>query len=416
MSHRGPGSHLKIACVIPTMRAGGAERVVAELCSYLVKRRDEVHLLTLTTKDEEPFYKLHPAIQQIRIGQLPAEARLTRACRIAQRTLKLRSAIKEIAPDLVLSNLTVMNILVLMATRGLGVPVIASEHNDIDAEREDLGRLRDFVRHLTYPTATRITVLTQRSFGAIGEALAGRTAIIPNPIRPAVYKAQPGQPAKNGRYRIISVGRLVPQKAQHVGIEAFASLASSFPEWDFVIFGEGPQRTELQALIHARGLSDRVFLPGLTQDVEKELSSSHVFALPSLYEGFPMSLGEGLAVGLPATAFAKVSGVEELILHERTGLIASGPDPTESLAEQLSRLMRDARLRATLGAAARKHVRAWRPELVFGQWSELFDSVGALAETGGVRPPASRVIPHAADLRITAHAVSGIELDSSVAR
>jgi len=407
MSDRGHRPNLRIVCVIPTMRGGGAERVVAELCSYLVKRGDEVHLLTLTAEDEEPFYRLHPAIRQVRLGQLPDGSHLTRVCKIARRAVTLRRAIKAAAPDLVLTHLTAMNILVLLATRGLGVPVIASEHTDIRAASRDLGSFRGLVRRLTYPCAGQITVLTKRSYDAIGEALTHKVAVIPNPITPAVRRAVPGRPGSNGRYRIIGVGRLAPEKRQHLAIEAFARVEASFPDWDLVIFGEGPLRTELQDLIRARGLSDRVMLPGLTHEVGAELSRSHVFAFPSLYEGFPMSLGEGLAAGLPAVAFANVSGVEDLILHQRTGLIADGANPIASFAEHLSRLMSNAQLRSALGAAACEYVRAWRPERVFAQWSALIDGVQATAATRGgvVRPSHRQVLPGAAQRIIasTAH-------------
>jgi glycosyltransferase involved in cell wall biosynthesis len=99
-------------------------------------------------------------------------------------------------------------------------------------------------------------------------------------------------------------------------------------------------------------------------------------AFPSLYEGFPNALAEGLAVGLPAVGYRGVSGVEDLIIHGTTGLLVEQEAGVDGLARALAALMSEPDLRAILGKSARRHVSRWSPEIIFAEWDGvLADSI-----------------------------------------
>jgi glycosyltransferase involved in cell wall biosynthesis len=183
--------------------------------------------------------------------------------------------------------------------------------------------------------------------------------------------AQPCTANSNGRKRIIAVGRCDPQKGFDRLIEAFAFLASDHPNWDLVIVGDGPDRTGLQRRVQQLGLEVRINLIGTVSDVYKELAASHLMAFPSRNEGFPNALAEGLAVGLPAIGYEGVSGVEELIVDGKTGLLVDQKDEVAGLARALSTLMTDADLRVRLGNAARSHIDQWVPDRIFVLWDEV---------------------------------------------
>jgi glycosyltransferase involved in cell wall biosynthesis len=109
-------------------------------------------------------------------------------------------------------------------------------------------------------------------------------------------------------------------------------------------------------------------LPGVVIDVFGELAASHLVAFPSQYEGFPNALAEGLAAGLPAVGQRGVSGVEDLIVDGKTGVLVDPKGGASAWAMALSALTGDARRRAELGDAARKHVAQWAPSHVLGLW------------------------------------------------
>ena len=86
--------------------------------------------------------------------------------------------------------------------------------------------------------------------------------------------------------------------------------------------------------IELQDRQDRVVLAGKVSGVPEYLAASHLFCLPSLWEGFPNALAEAMATGLPAVAYRNCAGASDLLQHERTGLLAGEGDGLEqSLAE-----------------------------------------------------------------------------------
>jgi glycosyltransferase involved in cell wall biosynthesis len=199
--------------------------------------------------------------------------------------------------------------------------------------------------------------------------------IIPNSAPRPSTLAHPQVPDVHGRWRIIGLGRLAREKGFNLLIAAFGLIAARYPGWDLTIFGEGDQRSALEEQITSLGLGERISLPGLTRLPEAELVASHLMVLPSYYEGFPNALAEAVAAGLPTVAFSGISGVEELIEPEHTGLLVDPAQGIAGLAAALNRLMGDDNVRGLFGAAAQSHASRWVPETVHGRWEELLTTV-----------------------------------------
>ena len=118
----------------------------------------------------------------------------------------------------------------------------------------------------------------------------------------------------------------------------------------------------------------------------QELSAAQLIAFPSRNEGFPNALAEGLAAGLPAVGYKGVSGVEDLIIDGKTGLLVDQKEEIAGLARALSTLMADAQLRVRLGNAALQHVGQWAPDRMFALWDEVLrEAVDAPAKMAPVR-------------------------------
>jgi glycosyltransferase involved in cell wall biosynthesis len=268
-----------------------------------------------------------------------------------------------------------MNVTAIVSCTGLGIPVVVSERNDPALHR--IGRAKEMLRDRLYAKAQLIVVQTERVARYFPKSLRPKLRIIANPVPPAPARARPDRSNREGRLRLIAIGRLESHKGFDRLIEAFARLAPEQPHWDLRILGEGPERPKLKDLIRAQGLESRVELPGVVKDVWSELSGSHLMAFPSCYEGFPNALAEGLAAGLPAIGRKGVSGVEDLIVDGKTGLLVE--DKPNALTAALSTLMVDAKTRTDFGEAARKHVLQWAPSHILGFWE------AALSEAAGAR-------------------------------
>jgi glycosyltransferase involved in cell wall biosynthesis len=161
---------------------------------------------------------------------------------------------------------------------------------------------------------------------------------------------------------ILSVGRLVEKKGFPDLLLALAQIKQLGRRFRCAIYGEGPLYAELAAMIERLDLHDEVMLPGAVaqRDLIPVFQRADIFALaPFITEdgdrdGVPNVLVEAMACGLPVVSTA-VSGIPELVVHDRNGLLVTPHDPA-ALADALVALLDDETRRAQLGAEARRTV------------------------------------------------------------
>lgn len=147
------------------------------------------------------------------------------------------------------------------------------------------------------------------------------------------------------------VGRLVPQKAPEVVVEAAARLRIHLPDTHMVMIGAGHQEAEVDALIQARGLGGSVHRLGHIPGAARLMGQLDVFALPSRYEGCPYAPLEAMRAGVPVV-LSDVTGNRDVVDHGSTGLLTP-VDDAASLAAALALVLEDAELRRRLTGAAR---------------------------------------------------------------
>jgi glycosyltransferase involved in cell wall biosynthesis len=159
--------------------------------------------------------------------------------------------------------------------------------------------------------------------------------------------------------RLLSVGRLVPKKGHDDLIEACAILRDVGYEIQCMIVGGGPLKAELASLIARHRLGNMVSLEGSMTHAELIglYGQADLFALaPRITEdgdrdGIPNVIAEAMAIGVPVVS-TDVSGIPELVRHERTGLLVPPNDP-RALADAIARLITNPRLASSLAGAAR---------------------------------------------------------------
>ena len=179
-----------------------------------------------------------------------------------------------------------------------------------------------------------------------GTCTAERSVVIHNAVDVA---SAPRSRHDRATPRLIAVGRLKAPKDFLTLVRALAALPSQ--EYEALIVGHGPDRSEVEAEIQRLGLDDRVQLAGERSDVPELLAASDVFVLSSRSEGLPVSVLEAMAAELPIVA-SRVGGLAELFVDGETGILVS-PGDAAALARALGRLVEDSELRRRLGAAGR---------------------------------------------------------------
>jgi glycosyltransferase involved in cell wall biosynthesis len=294
---------MRLTLVISSLGRGGAERVLSILAGAWAEQGHEVTLLSLD-HGEAPGYALHPSVMRRSLG-LAAHSNgfFQGIARNATRFRVLRRAIRDSRPALVISFLDTVNVLTLLATRGMGVPVIISER--IDPSLYDIGTVWHSLRRVVYPFADALVCQTTAALTRFQAMTRVRGFAIPNPVSipPGVTPRPRGCESGSAHRVLIAMGRLVPQKGFDLLLQAYARVAQRHPEWSLTILGAGPLLEQLQAQAKSLGLENRVHFAGAVADPFSILCSADLFVFSSRFEGFGMALAEAMACGLPAVSF-----------------------------------------------------------------------------------------------------------------
>jgi glycosyltransferase involved in cell wall biosynthesis len=150
------------------------------------------------------------------------------------------------------------------------------------------------------------------------------------------------------------VGRLEPQKGHAYLFEAWPSIVAEFPDARLLVVGDGSLRPRLEARAQELGVAGSVLFAGFRADIPRVLDAIDVLALPSLYEGMPLTAIEASAMGRPVVATA-VDGTPEVIREARTGRLVPPADPG-ALSRAIRGVLRDPLGAARMGRAGRDFV------------------------------------------------------------
>ena len=112
----------------------------------------------------------------------------------------------------------------------------------------------------------------------------------------------------------------MPQKNQKMMIAALKEVLKKHPDYQLVIYGEGPSREELESFVRELGVEEHVLLPGNVTDIHDRIKDAEMFVLSSDYEGMPNALIEAMCLGLPSVS-TKVSGATDLIKDHENGIL-----------------------------------------------------------------------------------------------
>ena len=208
-------------------------------------------------------------------------------------------------------------------------------------------------------------------------------------FRPLATEDHAGIAASPGPLRVLTVGRLVPEKGAPVLVDAIARLRASGCPVTVTVVGAGPLEAQLAAQAQALSVDDAVRLVGPVgqENLPALYRDADVFCLPSFAEGLPVVLMEAMASGLPVVTTA-IAGIPELVVHRQTGLVVP-PGRADLVAAALAALATDPGLRRSLGDAARAAVRLeHEPADNAARLLDLWDRTSRRqASTGGTATP-----------------------------
>ena len=216
------------------------------------------------------------------------------------------------------------------------------------------------------PLADGCIFQTEQAKHWFPERLQNKSRVIPNAVKPVFFEVDP-QPVPG---RVITCGRLHPQKNHKLLIDAFLDAAADIPEAELLIYGEGELRQEMEAYIAEKCEAQRVKLMGNTSDVPGVLANAACFVLSSDYEGMPNALMEAMAAGVPCISTdCPCGGPEMLIENGKSGLLVPVGD-RDALTAAIRKVLTDAEAAQQLGKEARSAAENFLPEKIFAQWRQ----------------------------------------------
>ena len=373
---------------------GGLAKVTASFANEMHRRGHSVSLVYSDVRTGNFYYPVDMAIETYDLchyegksKSIPLWYKLKRELLRSVDTRKARAVNNDFTKNYLLDNLkSVLNrtkpdVIVsfqpaaskaLLIDLKVTIPVITMSHGD----PEDYFHIYP-VEEIPAIEQSKINQVLLPSFAThiTNHLPNAKTIVIGNAI--SRYEQEADLLYKKENYKIIFVARLDKNhKRPHILIEAFAPLAKQYPNWTVEIWGAEDRKIykkELEYLIASNHLEKQVHLMGTTTDVPSVLQQGDIFAFPSAYEGFGLSLGEAMSMGLPAIGYKSCPAVNELIINGKTGILCD--DGIKPFSDALEQLMKNQKLRAEMGKAGRIQMEQYAPQSIWNKWEELLVQV-----------------------------------------
>jgi len=348
--------------------SGGASNVIQILSMYYQKQGHKVDLLLYDGIDVPSRYDLSK-VNIIELPKLMPVHKMNSYSRIYNQIKSVRKFLRNEQPDIIISFLDNINTLTCFAGLNLDIPIIVSERNNTLMLRPKFPW--DFLRKVAYKRADLLVVQCSIFAEFYKGIFKEKTTIIPNPIVDPNIKHEVKQ--HNG-INLVTAGRLVDQKNFAWLIKVTSKIIERIPETHLTIYGRGSKEKELRDLIEEMGLQKNVTLAGYTTNVHEKIAQSDIYVMSSIQEGFPNSLCEAMAVGLPVVALKCHDGLTDIITHEENGYLVD-LDNEDLFIETIIQLAQDNNKRKKIGENARRVAERYSENNIYKLWSMAIDKV-----------------------------------------
>ena len=386
---RAPGARpVRLLLVVDSLEVGGAERQVVDLAVAL-RRNGYVVTVACSVAGN-----LSGALEEAGIPVRPLLRRLAKRRLSLTYAWRLRQLLRRERFDLVHAHIYASVAAAAIATLGMDVPLVITEHTEASWQT---WRAR-WVSRWVYRRVERIIAVStpiRRRLIERDSVHPDLITIVPNAVvSSSVPHTDASLPAELRERPLVGVvARLQPEKGVASFLKAAARVALRFPEANFVVAGDGPLRRELVAMVESLNLKKRVHFLGFRSDASALMRSLDVLAVPSLTEGSPLVTLEAMAAGVPVVASA-VGGIPDQIRHDKEGLLVP-PGDTGALGDALLALLRDPARARRLGEAGRRRAAStFSHATMVRQIEDVYRGVLG-------RPAAKSAVPEEPELRTT---------------
>lgn len=347
---------MKICLVVPSLMAGGLERVMSELATYFASKKDvEVYLIILIRR--EKFYCVSDKVNVIEPDfNYKNYKRVVFTIKIMK---YLRDNVRKIKPDAVLSFGEIYNSFTILSLLGTRTRVFISDRSSPYLK---LNFTANLYKRLLYRLASGIIAQTSLSQDVVKRNIGhSNIVVIPNPIKSFEMRTQNIEREN----MILNIGRLIKSKNQDKLMKIFAGIDAK--NWKLVFVGDGNLRSYYENYAKELGIEKQVTFVGATHNLYEYLSKSKIFAFTSESEGFPNVLGEAMFFPVASISYDCAAGPSDLIRDGENGFLVSLHDE-ESYSAKLNQMIVDDQLRIKFETQAMTEKRYYAIENIGEQY------------------------------------------------
>jgi GalNAc-alpha-(1->4)-GalNAc-alpha-(1->3)-diNAcBac-PP-undecaprenol alpha-1,4-N-acetyl-D-galactosaminyltransferase len=354
--------------MLPSLKAGGAERVVSTIANQLI---EEYEITIIVFYECTPFYPLDTRINIVFCKKVyRAESSSIQSIKThIQLFKKSLQILKRENTRLVIGFMTTANIYAVIAAKRLKIKSIISER--IHPEYEIISKLWLVLKKFFYPKSNKLIVQTKVIKSYFENFVTNnQLEIIKNPLAPELIIKR--DLSKTKEQLILNVGRLDDQKNQDLLIKAFANIPNK--NWKLILIGEGTNRIRYTNLIKELHLQEQIILKGNITNVEDYYNTASLFVFTSRYEGYPNALTEAMYFGVSCISTDCPSGPAELISNAENGFLIPVGDQ-DLLEKKMKLLMSDEDLRTKFSANSLKSTVGFEADHIALQWKSIINNV-----------------------------------------
>ncbi|WP_165176341.1 glycosyltransferase [Desulfovibrio sp. ZJ369] len=343
---------------------GGTERVAVNLAHAMLARGHTIHIFAYE-HGRDPVFPLDARISLLR---LPKEFGHGKHCEIE----KVREYLKSNDIDVMLSLQSQWaHMLWCLTCLGTGVPIICSERSD--------PRFSEAVtwnrpgRMAVLACADAIHELVEAHMETVPEIHRHKCRVIPNAAPLTSIRADVGLNYESGT--VLFLARFIPGKRADLLLKAFAGISGRFPEWRLRIVGYGREEKKLRELAASLGIGSVTEFVLHPENVFLEYEKASIYCLPTQVEGFPNSLIEAMACGLPVAGIADCPAMRSIIRDHDNGILVAAPD-ADLLGNALAELMSSPALRQKLAEKGLEDCAGvYNQEAIWDEWESFLRQV-----------------------------------------
>ena len=345
---------------------GGMERQLLSIADGYTQRGNEVCVVTLDNEAPEPYFAANNAIRFIGLDVGDPAKRATLKQRY-ERQVKVYKLLKENQIDLSLAFMTGSFWYSMLPSRFFRIPIILAERNGPSIyNRTSVKKFRHVI-FLSMVMSSAITVQFENYRREYPFYLRRRITTIPNRIP----SFSPHSQSRGLSLRYLFAGRLSNQKQILQLISAFIEFHKSHNETSLTVFGEGELLADINEIIEQANATQYIKINSPAKEIETAFTDADVMLAPSIWEGFPNSVAEALAFGLPVGGFDDCEGIRDLVVDRRNGWLIERKKEVDPCYELLRTIYLDRESINEKSKAAIESMRQYQGEESNEKWTQL---------------------------------------------